>query len=94
MTIEEMFGDLYSIDIMAEKKTGEIVIAEEELQKMLDAAWDAGYNEGRAGTIPRLTPQPLPHTPTCTNPKSGSACNIPGFDPDTHGIGYPMSGIQ
>ena len=22
MTIEEMFGDLYSIDIMAEKKTG------------------------------------------------------------------------
>ena len=48
------------------KKTGEIVIAEEELQKMLDAAWDAGYNEGRAGTIPRLTPQPLPHTPTCT----------------------------
>ena len=42
------------------KKTGEIVIAEEELQKMLDAAWDAGYNEGRAGTIPRLNPQPLP----------------------------------
>ena len=27
------------------KKTGEIVIAEEELQKMLDAAWDAGYND-------------------------------------------------
>ena len=26
MTIEEMFGDLYSIDIMAEKKTGEIVL--------------------------------------------------------------------
>ena len=77
------------------KKTGEIVIAEEELQKMLDAAWDAGYNEGRAGTIPRLNPQPLPHTPTCTNSKSDPpACNIPGFDPDTHGIGYPMSGIQ
>lgn len=66
------------------KKTGEIVIAEEELQKMLDAAWDAGYNEGRAGTIPRLIPQPLPHTPTCTNSKSDPACNIPGFDPDTH----------
>lgn len=30
------------------KKTGEIVIAEEELQKMLDAAWDAGYNEGKS----------------------------------------------
>lgn len=72
------------------KKTGEIVIAEEELQKMLDAAWDAGYNEGRAGTIPRLTPQTLPHT----NYKPDPACNIPGFDPDTHGIGYPMPGIQ
>ena len=27
------------------KKTGEIVIAEEELQQMLDAAWGAGYNQ-------------------------------------------------
>ena len=64
------------------KKTGEI------------AAWDAGYNEGRSGTIPRLIPQTLPHTPTCTNSKSDPACNIPGFDPDTHAIGYPMPGIQ
>lgn len=31
------------------KKSGEIVIAEEELQQMLNAAWDAGYNQGRAG---------------------------------------------
>ena len=70
------------------------MIAEEELQKMLDAAWDAGFNEGRAGTIPRLTPQPLPHTPTCTSPKSDPASNVPGLDPGTRGIGYPMTGIQ
>lgn len=37
------------------KKTGEIVIAEEELQEMLDAAWNAGYNQGRAETAsPRI----------------------------------------
>lgn len=37
------------------KKTGEIVIAEEELQEMLDAAWGAGYNQGRAETAsPRI----------------------------------------
>ena len=33
MTIEEMFGDLYSIDIMAEKKTGED--GEEKTQRAL-----------------------------------------------------------
>lgn len=43
------------------KKTGEIVIAEEELQEMLDAAWGAGYNQGRAETAsPRITPQNIP----------------------------------
>lgn len=44
------------------KKTGEIVIAEEEeLQEMLDAAWGAGYNQGRAETAsPRITPQTIP----------------------------------
>ncbi len=30
MTIEEMFGDLYSIDIMAEKKTGDLTILDDK----------------------------------------------------------------
>lgn len=43
------------------KKTGEIVIAEEELQEMLDAAWGAGYNQGRAESAsPRIIPQNIP----------------------------------
>lgn len=50
MTIEEMFGDLYSIDIMAEKKTGEIVLflicygfidGEEKTQRALMAKIEA-----------------------------------------------------
>ena len=53
------------------KKTGEIVIAEEELQEMLDAAWGAGYNQGRAETaspriIPQNIPQNIPPIPTST----------------------------
>lgn len=32
------------------KKTGEVMITEEELQRMLDAAYDAGYNQSIAAT--------------------------------------------
>lgn len=40
MTIEEMFGDLYSIDIMAEKKTGEIVSSLMKTKNVLELSWD------------------------------------------------------
>ena len=33
MTIEEMFGDLYSIDIMAEKKTGVLLMEKKKLKE-------------------------------------------------------------
>ena len=70
------------------KKTGEIVIAEEELQEMLDAAWDAGYNQGSAGTVPlRITPQNSPPVPTSTS-SDPYPSNIRGFDPGAHGVGY------
>lgn len=74
------------------KKTGEIVIAEEELQEMLDAAWDAGYNEGRAGAVPlRITPQNIPPVPTSTSSDlSNIPSNIRGLDAGSHGIGYAM----
>lgn len=70
------------------KKTGEIVIAEEELQEMLDAAWGAGYNQGRAETAsPRITPQNIPPVPTSTS-SDPYPSNIRGFDPGVHGVGY------
>ena len=59
------------------KKTGEIVIAEEELQRMLDAAYDAGYNQSIADHNASLyvPPKPLPSEPT----SSGQSSNIPGW---------------
>lgn len=78
------------------KKTGEIVIAEEELQEMLDAAWGAGYNQGRAETAsPRIIsqniPQNIPPVPTSTSSDlSNIPSNIRGLDVGSHGVGYPM----
>lgn len=74
------------------KKTGEIVIAEEELQEMLDAAWGAGYNQGRAETAsPRITPQNISPVPTSTSSDlSNIPSNIRGLDAGSHGIGYAM----
>lgn len=76
------------------KKTGEIVIAEEELQEMLDAAWGAGYNQGRAETasphiIPQNIPQNIPPVPTSTSSDLFPS-NIRGLDVGSHGVGYPM----
>ena len=74
------------------KKTGEIVIAEEELQEMLDAAWSAGYNQGRAETAsPRIIPQNIPQNiPPVPTSASSDLSNIRGLDTGSHGIGYPM----
>lgn len=74
------------------KKTEEIVIAEEELQEMLDAAWGAGYNQGRAETAsPRIIPQNIPQNiPPVPNSTSSDLSNIRGLDTGSHGIGYPM----
>ena len=74
------------------KKTEEIVITEEELQEMLDAAWGAGYNQGRAETAsPRIIPQNIPQNiPPVPNSTSSDLSNIRGLDTGSHGIGYPM----
>ena len=78
------------------KKTGEIVIAEEELQEMLDAAGGAGYNQGRAETaspriIPQNIPQNIPPVPTSTSSDlSNIPSNIRGLDVGSNGVGYPM----
>lgn len=68
------------------------MIAEEELQEMLDAAWGAGYNEGRAGAVPlRIIPQNISSVPTSTSSDlSNIPSNIRGLDAGSHGIGYAM----
>ena len=74
------------------KNTGDLVIAEEELQEMLDAAWSAGYNQGRAETAsPRIIPQNIPQNiPPVPTSASSDLSNIRGLDTGSHGIGYPM----
>lgn len=69
------------------KKTGEIVIAEEELQEMLDAAWGAGYNQGRAETAsPRIIPQNIPQNiPPVPTSIGSEPSDIPGANPWTRG---------
>lgn len=68
------------------KKTGEVMIAEEELQRMLDAAYDAGYNQSIADhNIPLYNPKPFPSEPT----SSGQSSNIPGWGSRQNSSGNP-----